>query len=219
VIDSRQVNILFAGQDNGVEDSTPGSTWDNMTVSKNKCSVATFRRASVYNPQRGVYPYPIKTERGTITGWLCFTSSTNIMHLREDEEYERWSRDSVVIGPNQDVFEPQEYPVLYNHVLIPYEHIEEGLTGNTHLFGEENDATTPTFYKRASIILGRQAVTVSEYDGDVKANPMNEDEGGRSPKIGIDMIMGMRANEKVTKDDLPRDHGITVLCHCDEIVG
>jgi len=209
VIDSRQVNVLFAGQEDGIKSPT-ASSWNSLNIEQNQLSVETFYQTYDYMAERGVETVPFKENgRNVPDGYVALITRAGLKSVRLDPKFEKWAQFSKIEMYNSDAWYPQDAIVVNNIVLLPIDHVGFGYTANTPLSSESIEGGG---YRIGGIVLGANAIAVSQYDKSVSIKRAKEDDAGRSPTLVLDVVCGMRAIERVSKDNLPRDNFAT-LCY------
>lgn len=219
-IDSRQVNVVFAGPESGIQSTTTGNTWDNLTYDMHRLQPETFYYLYDYLMQRGIAPTVMKVDGDSQEVWIALLTSSAIMEIRRHPTFARWAQESVVESYNQDLWKPKKLITIQNIVLYPVMHNVSMFTGRTPLRSELSE--DGRFWKREGLVLGSQAVGISIYDADYSTvTHANEDDGGRSPKLVMDFIMGARQIERVDNVNgsaVPRNQ-VCSLCYVDTRVG
>jgi hypothetical protein len=206
-------NVFFAGDDPGTggpRTTVAADTWatDMHNNPENfRIDVSSIGWLKEYALSRHLPPLnsdPDNTTSQEDPEFILFLPTIAIKELREDPTFRaaisgtQASVDDLQTGRMRMMIDGIELRTIRHNV--------GGLTANTALRAEASDDNKHNKYE--GILVGRQAVAMSQYDNDFSVGPANEDDFGRTPKFGGDIIIGMQKTKRVytTSSDYVREN-------------
>jgi hypothetical protein len=203
---SKEINAFFAGtaEGGGPITNPAANSWDAIKANPSDytLTVETFMYLRDYLLERGVPPVNLDFDGTPVPMYLAFIPTPAITRLKRDPEYIA-ARNSGNIG-GMEMWKGGMRADMINGIAIipwdnPYPYSVNGITGGTLARVAAADNSLP-YYAVESLVFGGQAIAVSSYD-DFVVKKANEDDFGRQPKIGFDIIKDAIDNRRIDTTD------------------
>lgn len=202
VASSKNVNVFFAGEDTanggGARSRPAVSTWDDAVANPTAYLLdeASCAYAYTYFWNRGMPPIGFGMDWFSRPPYLWLTPSAAIDAMRQGSAY----RNAVLSG---DVSAGEmwtgkmRFESIHGLMIMPFDHrypfSVTGVSNNTLL--RTKNSTDGKYVIVESLVLGAQSLATDSYD-EFEIRDANEDDFGRAPKVGYDIIKGAVAIER-----------------------